>query len=331
VNKILFLGCGSWGGALGSVLAEKGIPIKMWHRNSETVASMTDNRVHYLLPSIEFPANVEFTSDMEEAITNAQTVIIAIPSQSIRKLLQDNKSLFSGNQTIINVSKGLENGSLMTVSELIRDVLGDNITKIVTLSGPSHAEEVIEHQPTTLVSASSNHEAAEEVQLLFASENLRIYQSHDIKGVELGGSIKNVIAIAAGICDGIGFGDNSKAALLTRGIAEISRLGSAMGAELKTFNGLSGIGDLIVTCLSKHSRNRLVGQAIGEGKPLNEILSDMTMVAEGVMTSKSVHSLMKKYDVTMPISEAVYQILFKHRDPKESVNDLMERELKMEG
>lgn len=303
----------------------------MWHRNSETVASMTDNRVHYLLPSIEFPTNVEFTSDMEEAITNAQTVIIAIPSQSIRKLLQDNKSLFSGNQTIVNVSKGLENGSLMTVSELIRDVLGDNITKIVTLSGPSHAEEVIEHQPTTLVSASSNHEAAEEVQLLFACENFRIYQSHDIKGVELGGSIKNVIAIAAGICDGIGFGDNSKAALLTRGIAEISRLGSAMGAELKTFNGLSGIGDLIVTCLSKHSRNRLVGQAIGEGKPLNGVLSDMTMVAEGVMTSKSVHSLMKKYDVTMPISEAVYQILFKRRDPKESVNDLMARELKMEG
>ena len=302
----------------------------MWHRNSETVASMTDNRIHYLLPSIEFQTTVEFTSDMEEAITNAQTVIIAIPSQSIRKLLQDNKSLFSGNQTIINISKGLENGSLMTVSELIRDVLGDNITKIVTLSGPSHAEEVIEDQPTILVSASSNHEAAEEVQLLFASENLRIYQSHDIKGVELGGSIKNVIAIAAGICDGIGFGDNSKAALLTRGIAEISRLGSAMGAELKTFNGLSGIGDLIVTCLSKHSRNRLVGQAIGEGKPLNEILSDMTMVAEGVMTSKSVHSLMKKYDVTMPISEAVYQILFNHRDPKESVNDLMARELKME-
>jgi glycerol-3-phosphate dehydrogenase (NAD(P)+) len=238
--------------------------------------------------------------------------------------------LFNSAQTIVNVAKGIEIDTLMTVSEVIIDVLGDSFTKVVTLSGPSHAEEVIQGHPTTLVSASTNSDAAKEVQSIFSNKVLRTYANSDIKGVELGGSMKNVIAIAAGICDGIGFGDNTKAALLTRGMAEISRLGTAMGADLKTFQGLSGIGDLIVTCLSQHSRNRRVGQAIGEGSSLDDALGDMMMVAEGVKSAKSVHQLREKFNVSMPICEAVYQILFEGKDPKISVTDLMTRKLRGE-
>jgi len=219
----------------------------------------------------------------------------------------------------------------MTVSEVIIDVLGDSFTKVVTLSGPSHAEEVIQGQPTTLVAASSNFDAAKYIQILFSNPVLRTYANPDIKGVELGGSMKNVIAIAAGICDGIGYGDNTKAALLTRGMTEISRLGVKMGASPATFNGLSGIGDLIVTCLSQHSRNRKVGQAIGEGKTLDQVLSEMKMVAEGVKSAKSVHQLRQKYEVNMPICEAIYQILFEGKNPKKSVTDLMARELRLEN
>ena len=330
MNKISFLGCGSWGGALGLVLANKGIDVTFWHRNAQVVQSLTDTRIHYLVPSLIFPESISFTSSIEDAIKGASTVIIAVPSQTIRELLEANKVLFSRNQTIVNVSKGIEIDSLMTISEVIIDVLGKDFTKVVTLSGPSHAEEVIHGHPTTLVSASANHDAAIEIQALFSNEILRTYANSDIKGVELGGSMKNVIAIAAGICDGIGYGDNTKAALLTRGMTEISRLGVKMGANPTTFNGLSGIGDLIVTCLSKHSRNRNVGQAIGDGKSLDQVLSEMKMVAEGVKSAKSVHQLRQKHNVNMPICEAVYQILFEGKDPKKSVTDLMTRELRLE-
>ena len=204
----------------------------------------------------------------------------------------------------------------MTVSDVIIDVKDFNYSNIVALSGPSHAEEVISGYPTTLVSASKNPDAAVKIQKIFSNANMRIYSSSDIRGVELGGAMKNVIAIAAGISDGIGYGDNSKAALMTRGIREIARLGNAMGAKSDTFSGLSGIGDLIVTCLSQHSRNRKVGQQIGEGKVLENILSEMQMVAEGVETAKSLHRLIEKYGVEMPIAEAIYQILFHNADPK---------------
>lgn len=331
MTNITFLGCGSWGGALGLALANKGFPVTMWHRNGEVVQSMEDSRKHYLVPSLHFPDNVSFTHDAASAIQNASTVIIAVPSQSIRHLLESLKDNFNSDQTIVNVSKGIEIDTLMTVSEVISNVLGESFRKIVTLSGPSHAEEVIQGHPTTLVSASVNSDAAHKVQALFSNEILRTYVNTDVTGVELGGSMKNVIAIAAGICDGIGYGDNTKAALLTRGIAEISRLGSAMGADLATFQGLSGVGDLIVTCLSKHSRNRKVGQAIGEGQRLDDILNEMQMVAEGVKSAKSVHQLRLKYEVSMPICEAVYQILFEEKDPKQSVTDLMTRELRKEN
>ena len=263
-------------------------------------------------------------------MNSADIIVIAIPSQSIRRVLEDLVPTFNKNKIIVNVSKGIEIDTLMTVSEVIVDVLGDSFTKIVTLSGPSHAEEVIQGHPTTLVSASTNIDAAKEVQSIFSNNVLRTYANSDIRGVEIGASMKNVIAIAAGICDGIGFGDNTKAALLTRGMAEISRLGTAMGADLKTFQGLSGIGDLIVTCLSQHSRNRRIGQAIGEGSSLEDALGDMMMVAEGINSSKSVHQLKEKFNVSMPISETVYQILFEGKDPKLSVTDLMTRELRGE-
>ena len=331
MNKISFLGCGSWGGALGLVLANKAMHVTMWHRSPKVVKSLTETRVHYLVSSLTFPDSVSFTSSLEGAISGADTVIIAVPSQSIRELLQSSKDLFNSAQTIVNVSKGIEIDTLMTVSEVIIDVLGDSFTKVVTLSGPSHAEEVIQRQPTTLVAASSNFDAAKDVQTLFSNPVLRTYANPDIKGVELGGSMKNVIAIAAGICDGIGYGDNTKAALLTRGMTEISRLGVKMGASPATFNGLSGIGDLIVTCLSQHSRNRKVGQAIGEGKTLDQVLSEMKMVAEGVKSAKSVHQLRQKYEVNMPICEAIYQILFEGKNPKKSVTDLMARELRLEN
>ena len=330
MSKISFIGCGSWGGSLGYVLAQNGHNVSMWHRNPQTVEFMQTTRKHYLVPSLEFPDSIRLTSDLSTALTDANIIIIAIPSQSIRVLLEENRSLINSDQILVNVSKGIEIDSLMTISEVIHDIFGEDYSKVVTLSGPSHAEEVIHGHPTTLVSASTNLDAAQAIQSLFSNEVIRTYVNSDIKGVELGGSMKNVIAIAAGICDGIGYGDNTKAALLTRGIKEISRLGEAMGADLKTFQGLSGIGDLIVTCLSKHSRNRRVGQGIGEGKSLNTILDEMQMVAEGVKSAKSVHQLRLKYSVEMPISEAIYQVLFEGKDPKQSVTDLMTRELRFE-
>ena len=327
LDNISFLGCGSWGGALGQVVAKKGIPVTIWHRNKEIVKLLTETRSHYLVPSLTFPENVVFTSNIYEATHGTDMIILALPSQSIRGLLQSYKELWTEYHTFVNVSKGIEIDTLMTVSEVIKDVMGNTYTKIVTLSGPSHAEEVIEGYPTTLVSASPNTEVASAVQNLFSNETLRTYVNADIKGVELGGSMKNVIAIASGIVDGIGYGDNTKAALLTRGLTEISRLGVAMGGSIKTFSGLSGIGDLIVTCFSKHSRNRFVGEEIGQGKSLTEILKEMAMVAEGVNTAESVYALSEKYRVSMPISHAVHDILFKEKDPKTAIQELMSREL----
>ena len=331
MEKISFLGCGSWGGALGNILAEKNFDVTMWHRNDVVVSSLNKTREHYLIPELTFPKNVNFTNNISSAIRSANVVILAIPSQSIRKLLIENRSEFYQDQTIVNVSKGIEVNTLMTVSEVINDVLGNTYKKTVTISGPSHAEEVIQKYPTTLVVASSNLKAAQKIQDLFASDMLRTYRNKDIKGVELGGSMKNVIAIAAGICDGIGYGDNSKAALITRGMAEITRLGKKMGGKSNTFRGLSGFGDLIVTCLSTHSRNRQIGQAIGEGRSLKEIISEMNMIAEGIDTAKSVHQLQLKHNVEMPIHEAIYQVLFDNKDPKSAVSELMNRRLTEEN
>ena len=330
MKTITFLGCGSWGGALGKLLSEKGLFVTMWHRSFDVVNHLLDTKTHYLIPELIFPANVDFTNDISSAIQSSEIIVLALPSQSIRDVITKNKSSFNKNHIIVNVSKGIEIDTLMTVSEVINDVLDGQHKSVVTLSGPSHAEEVISGHPTTLVAASNDVQTAEIIQNLFATEKLRTYLNRDIRGVELGGSMKNVIAIAAGICDGIGYGDNSKAALMTRGMMEITRLGEAMGARVKTFRGLSGYGDLIVTCLSKHSRNRQLGQLIGEGKTLEDITSDMSMIAEGIFTAKSVHQLQLKHNVEMPIHEAIYQVLFQKKDPKNSVAELMTRRLSEE-
>lgn len=330
MKTVTFLGCGSWGGALGKLLSEKGLDVTMWHRNLDVVNHLKDTRTHYLIPELIFPSGVEFTNNISSAIQSSEIIILAIPSQSIRDVITKNKSSFNKNHIIVNVSKGIEIDTLMTVSEVLNDVLDGNHKSVVTLSGPSHAEEVINGHPTTLVAASNDIQSAEIIQNLFATEMLRTYLNRDIRGVELGGSMKNVIAIAAGICDGIGYGDNSKAALMTRGMMEITRLGEAMGAKVETFRGLSGYGDLIVTCLSKHSRNRQLGQLIGEGKALEDITLDMSMIAEGIFTAKSVHQLQLKHSVEMPIHEAIYQVLFQKKDPKNSVVELMARRLREE-
>lgn len=329
--SLAFLGCGSWGGALGLILAKKGVTVTMWHRDHVVAEYMKKTRIHYLVPELHFPENVFFSTDIDKVFNSSDIVVVAIPSQSIRDVItQIENKLVNDNKVIVNVSKGIEIDTLKTASQIIKEIVGVKSENTVTLSGPSHAEEVVAGHPTTLVSASVALSTAKKIQNLFSNEKLRIYTNNDIRGVELGGAMKNVIAIAAGISDGIGFGDNSKAALMTRGMREIARLGQAMGADPSTFAGLSGMGDLIVTCLSKYSRNWNVGYQIGEGKKLKEILNNMRMVAEGIETAKSIHKLKDKFEVEMPISENIYQILFHAADPKESVSNLMGRELSHE-
>ena len=328
--KVSFLGCGSWGAAMGNLLASKGIDVTMWHRNPRVIHQMDSSRQHYLVDNLFFTDNVSFNTSVKHAISNASIVVLALPSQKIRSLIKDNLSYFRGDQIIVTLSKGIEIDTLMTVSDIINEVLSKVSPKVVALSGPSHAEEVVLGHPTALVAASECVKSAKTVQKLFAAEMLRTYLNKDIKGVELGGAMKNVIAIAAGICDGIGYGDNSKAALMTRGMSEISQLGKAMGAKERTFRGLSGYGDLIVTCLSKHSRNRKLGQLIGEGQKLSRIVNKMNMIAEGVSTAKSVHQLSARNKIEMPIHEGIYKVLFEGKDPKDSVYELMNRKLSEE-
>ena len=257
------------------------------------------------------------------------TIVVAVPSQSVREVLSIAQSKIRQAYCIINIAKGIENNSLMTMSEVINDVLKNKLN-IVTLSGPSHAEEVINRKPTAVVSSSDNLLIAKHVQDLFSTNKFRVYTNSDIKGVEIAGSAKNVIAIAAGFCDGVGYGDNTKAALITRGINEISLLGKTLGAKSKTFFGLAGIGDLIVTCNSIHSRNRRMGELIGRGESLSKILSESHMVAEGVKTAASIYSLSTKLNIEMPICEAVYRVLFNDSSPIKEVDKLMTRNLRSE-
>lgn len=330
MDNISLLGCGTWGSALAQILAENGHNVLAWHYKKKAVSYMTSFRKHPNLNGFQFHKNITFDSNLDNLVANTKCIVIAVPSHSVRQTMAKVSNQLSNDTIIVNVSKGIENDSLKTMSEVICEITSKDLSKIVTLYGPSHAEEVIAKHPTTLVSASTSNTSASYVQKIFSSSQLRVYTNKDIYGVELGGSLKNVIAIATGICDGIGFGDNTKAALLTRGIAEITHLGVTMGANADTFNGLSGVGDLIATCLSKHSRNRFVGEEIGKGKKLKEILNQMDMVAEGVKTTKSVYDLSKKHQIDMPICEGVYDILFNDKDPKSKVIELMTRDLKDE-
>ncbi|MEE8334987.1 MAG: NAD(P)H-dependent glycerol-3-phosphate dehydrogenase [Candidatus Neomarinimicrobiota bacterium] len=329
--KVTVLGCGTWGSTLTKTLSGNGHKVTAWHHDPKKVDTMSATYKHPHLAGFEFPRVVSFEPDLSKSLRSADFAVIAVPSHVVRSVMTSARDSLLKETIIVNVAKGIENDTLLTMSKVIQETTNHGLDKIVSLYGPSHAEEVIKFQPTTLVSASYSLYSAERVQTLFSSRNLRVYTNSDIMGVEIGGSLKNIIAIAAGICDGINYGDNTKAALLTRGIAEISRLGLAMGARAETFSGLSGIGDLIATCLSRYSRNRFVGESIGQGKKLKEVLDEMDMVAEGIKTAQSVHDLKLKYAVEMPISDAVYKILFHDLNPREAVVNLMTRSLIKEG
>ncbi len=325
LKKIAVLGAGSWGGTIAEHLAQQGHNVTVWHRNEEELKQMSEKRTHPFLDDLQFSRSIRFVESMND-LKQPELVVLGIPSHGVRDVMNSLPNLLQ-DSVYVNLAKGIENDSLKRMSEIVMECGGIDGKNVVTLSGPSHAEEVAKGLPTTLVAGSSDPEIASMVQQVFSSNTLRVYINSDIIGVELGGSVKNVIALAAGVCDGIGFGDNTKAALITRGIVEITRLGISIGGKAETFAGLSGIGDLIATCLSRHSRNRYVGEQIGRGRSLEEILDEMTMVVEGVKTSTSVKVLSEKQSVEMPICDAVYESLYEGLDPKEAVNRLMTREL----
>lgn len=327
--KIGILGSGSWGTGLSIVLSELGHDVTVYGRNKETIDKILDTRFNEKhLPEIYIDEKIKFSNDCNDTIKGKDIIIIAISSQSIRELLETCSSNIEKDQVILNVSKGIEIDSLKTISEIVREYLPDN--EYVVLSGPSHAEEVARQLPTTLVAACSNIKTAKLIQQEFSSNYLRIYTNPDVLGVELGGSLKNIIALGAGISDGLGFGDNSKAALMTRGIKEIAQLSEKLGADQTTFKGLSGIGDLIVTCTSVHSRNRRCGILIGKGYSVDEAIKEIGMVVEGIYTIKSAYNLAKKLNVPAPITEELYKVIYENQDPKKSVSRLMKRKKKDE-
>ncbi|MGD8777977.1 MAG: NAD(P)H-dependent glycerol-3-phosphate dehydrogenase [Ignavibacteria bacterium] len=330
--KISILGAGGWGTALAIILHSNGHEITLWEYKRHYARTLNRTRINKVyLPNIKIPEEIKITSNIDEICKNKHMLVLAVPSQYIRGVLKQIKKFDLSDTTIVSVAKGIEKDTLLTVSQIIEDELIriDN-SAIGVLSGPSHAEEVAKKIPTAVVAASKNLETAKIIQAAFMTSYFRVYSSTDILGVELGGALKNIIAIGAGIIDGAKFGDNTKAAIMTRGIAEISRIGTIMGALPETFAGLSGMGDLIVTCMSKHSRNRYVGEQIGKGKKLKEVLKSMEMVAEGVETCESAHQLAAKNHVDTPIINATYNILYNDKDPIKATFDLMSREMKSE-
>ena len=328
-KKISVLGTGGWGTALSIVLHNKGHNVTLWGSTPDYVEYLKKHRENKkYLKGIEIPSDLKITSDIAETQIETDLIVIAIPTPYVRKTIKPFKNHYLPGTPIVSVIKGIENETLMRGSEILRDVLGEQ--PIALLLGPSHAEEVARKLPTTVVIACNDIQVAKEIQDIFITERFRVYTNTDVIGVEIGTSIKNVIAIAAGICDGLGFGDNSKAALITRGLAEMTRLGVAMGGQRDTFSGLAGLGDLITTCVSPYGRNRLVGEQIAKGKKLSQLLEEMDQVAEGVLTTKSVCKLANKYNVEMPITKEIYNILFEDKDPIKAVNELMVREPKSE-
>lgn len=326
------LGAGSWGTTLAAVLVGNGHDVTLWSWNrddAETMRSTGRNRDY--LPDLELPPALGVTDDLDEASTGMDMLVVSTPSQFVRSVLASLDVRRMGTPLVVNVAKGIEKGSLLRMSEVVAQVLpGLPASHYTVLSGPSHAEEVSAQKATTVVAASLDADVCQTVQNAFMTEYFRVYSSTDVVGVEIGGSLKNVIAIGAGIIDGGGYGDNTKAALITRGIAEMRRLGMAMGADPHTFAGLSGLGDLIVTTMSRHSRNRFVGEELGRGRTLGDILDSMKMVAEGVETTRSAHELALRLGVEMPITHQVHAILFERKEPVRALRDLMTRAAKDE-
>lgn len=332
-KHIAVLGAGSWGTALAfSLAAHGGHDVTLWARRKELAEAIrTTRRNDRYLPGVSLPESIEVTTEIEEAVDGAWLWVIAVPSQFVRGLGAQLASLVAQGVTVVSVAKGIENDTLLTTTQVLHEVLpAEDPTQIGVLYGPSHAEEVAAARPTSVVVSFPDQEAAQRVQDAFMTRTLRVYVNTDLRGVEVGGSVKNVMALAAGMSDGLGLGDNAKAALVTRGLAEIKRLATAMGADPVTLAGLSGLGDLVVTCFSQHSRNRRFGEMIGQGRSVDEAHAAMTMVVEGVRTAASVHALAEKHDVEMPITQAVHAILFEGLQPHDAVRGLMSRDPKSE-
>ena len=327
--KISVIGAGSWGTALSVLLYNNGHEVTLWSVLEDEVKMLREKREHESkLPGVKLPEDMEITTDLEKCLKDPDVAVLAVPSPFTRSTAKKMAPLVQDRQKIVNVAKGVEEKTLMTLSEIIEEEIPN--ADVCVLSGPSHAEEVGKGLPTTCVVTSRTKETAEYLQGIFMSPVFRVYTTPDILGVELGAALKNVIALAAGTADGLGYGDNTKAALITRGIAEIARLGTKMGAKPETFYGLSGIGDLIVTCASVHSRNRKAGYLMGKGYTMEEAMAEVKMVVEGVYSAKAAKGLADKYDVEMPIIEEVNKVLFEGKSASEAVMDLMVRDKKVE-
>lgn len=324
------LGAGSWGTALSVLLSDNGHQVTVWSIDENEVKMLSEKREHELkLPGVKLPDDMVITGDLEQTVKGKDFLVLAVPSPFTRSTARKMSPFVAEGQIIVDVAKGIEESTLLTLSRQIEQEIPQ--ADVAVLSGPSHAEEVGRRLPTTCVIGAKTRKTAEYLQSMFISNVFRVYTSPDILGIELGGSLKNVIALAAGIADGLGYGDNTKAALITRGIAEIARLGVKMGGKIETFTGLTGIGDLIVTCASVHSRNRKAGYLIGQGMSMQEAMDEVKMVVEGVYSAKAAAKLAKKYDVRMPIVDEVNAVLFEGKSPADAVNDLMMRESRSEN
>lgn len=327
--KVSVLGAGSWGTALSLLLCKNGHEVTLWSALEDEVRMLCEKREHESkLPGVRLPEDMKITADLEDSLQDPDVAVLAVPSPFTRSTAHRMAPFVKKGQIIVNVAKGVEEHTLMTLSEIISEEIPQ--ADVCVLSGPSHAEEVGKGLPTTCVVSAEKRETAEYLQGIFMSPVFRVYATPDILGVELGGALKNVIALAAGTADGLGYGDNTKAALITRGIAEISRLGTKMGARAETFYGLSGIGDLIVTCASVHSRNRKAGYLMGKGYTMQEAMDEVKMVVEGVYSARAAKSLAEKYQVEMPIIEEVNKVLFEDKPAADAVRDLMLRDKKVE-
>ena len=327
--KISIIGAGSWGPALARLLAVNGHDVVMWSIVEDEIRMLQENHEHLTkLPGVKLPDDIIFTTDMECAVKGKDILVLAVPSPYTRSTSRTMAPYVSEGQIIVSVAKGIEESTLKVLADVIKEEIPQ--ADVAVLCGPSHAEEVGRGIPTTVVAGAKTRKTAEYIQNVFMNKVFRVYTSPDMMGMELGGALKNVIALAAGIADGLGCGDNTKAALITRGIAEMSRLGVAMGGHIETFNGLTGIGDLIVTCASRHSRNRKAGYLIGQGKTMQEAMDEVKMVVEGVYSAKAAKILAEKYHIDMPIVEEVNQVLFEGKSAKEAMTDLMLRDKKIE-
>lgn len=327
-SYISVIGAGSWGTTLASLLAEKGYDVILWSYEKEIAEAIDKQRVNNIyLPGVTIPDSLRATSDIAEAVANSRYILNVVPTQHVRSIFSQAKTYIKDESIIISASKGIENNTLLTPSMILKEILQ---RPVAILSGPSFAKEVAAKLPTAVTLAAEERKTALLLQEIFNTDYFRVYTHDDVIGVEIGGALKNVIAIAAGICDGLGLGYNSRAALITRGLSEITRLGISMNAKEITFSGLSGLGDLVLTCTGPLSRNYSVGYKLGQGLKLSEIISQTKSIAEGVTTTLSAYDLSKKYNIDMPITEQVYLTLYKDKPPKEAVRDLMNRTLKSE-